>query len=99
MIIEPYNFTKEDIEKYSGIEDNNLSKKKNKNWEFLYLEKNSKIKNYTVNKLLGEGTYSFVWSVSSNNKNYVIKMTKPDIEEEKISENEIALLKLISVIM
>ena len=28
MIIEPYNFTKEDIEKYSGIEDNNLSKKK-----------------------------------------------------------------------
>ena len=94
MIIEPYNFTKEDIEKYSGIEDNNLSKKeKIKIGIPVSLEKNSKIKNYTVNKLLGEGTYSFVWSVSSNNKNYAIKMTKPDNEEEKVSENEIALLK------
>tara|TARA_Y100000741_G_scaffold363731_1_gene352679 strand:+ start:830 stop:2032 length:1203 start_codon:yes stop_codon:yes gene_type:complete len=94
MIRDPYSFTNEDIEKYSGLEDNNLSKgEKIKVGIPISLEKNTKIKDYTINKLLGEGTYSFVWSVSKNNKNYAIKMTKPDNNEEKVTENEISLLK------
>jgi serine/threonine-protein kinase SRPK3 len=97
MIKEPYNFTENDLFKYGGVE-----KKTSDSKDKLGIPKNidvdSKIKDYTVIDLIGEGSYSSVWNVYNKDKNniYAIKMTKPNNDDEKVAQNEISILKKLN---
>ena len=91
MLSEPYNFTEDDVEKNRNeLEDNEHEYEEA---GLCLLNVNDKIKKYTVNKILGEGSYSSVWEISSNEKKYAIKITKADKSDEEIGHNEIKILK------
>ncbi len=95
MSINYYNFTEDDIDKYCGLDDNHNMSNDHKVKLGIppSLKVDSQIKDYKIVKLIGEGAYSYVWNVSKKNKNYAIKMTKPDCDDEKVSKNEIDILK------
>ena len=97
MIKEPYNFTENDLFKYGGLEKK-TSDSKDKLGIPKDIDVNSKIKDYTVISLIGEGSYSSVWNVYNKNKNntYAIKMTKPNNDDEKVAQNEINILKKLN---
>ena len=91
MLSEPYNFTEEDLDKNrNDLEDNDHEYEEG---GLCVLNVNDKIKKYTVNKLLGEGSYSSVWEIGLNEKKYAIKITKSDKSDEEIGQNEIKILK------
>ena len=93
MLLEPYNFTDEDLENSKNdIEDNEHEYEE---CGLCKLNPNDKIKKYNVDKILGEGSYSSVWQISSEDKIYAIKITKANKSDEEIGENEIKILKKI----
>ena len=93
MLSEPYNFTEEDLDKNrNDLEDNDHEYEEG---GLCVLNVNDKIKKYTVNKLLGEGSYSSVWEIGLNEKKYAIKITKSDKSDEEIGYNEIKILKKV----
>jgi serine/threonine protein kinase len=91
MLSEPYNFTEDDVDKNrNDFEDNAHEYEEG---GLCVLNVNDKIKKYTVDKILGEGSYSSVWEISLNEKKYAIKITKSDKSDEEIGNNEIKILK------
>ena len=93
MLSEPYNFTQNDLDKNKNdVEDNEHEFEEG---GLCVLNVNDKIKKYTVDKILGDGSYSSVWQVSLNKKKYAIKITKSDKSDEEIGQNEIKILKKI----
>ena len=91
MIVEPYNFTVNDLEENK----NNLENNEHEYEEggLCKLEPGDKIKKYTLTKLLGEGSYSSVWKVSSENKVHAIKISKSNKSDEEVGLNEVNILK------
>ena len=66
MLSEPYNFTQNDLDKNKNdVEDNEHEFEEG---GLCVLNVNDKIKKYTVDKILGDGSYSSVWQVSLNKK-------------------------------
>lgn len=94
---EPYVFSENDLSKYAGLEKKS-SITKEKCGIPSHINPDSKIKNYTVISLIGEGSYSSVWNVYNKDKNdlYAIKMTKPNNDDEKVAQNEINILKKLN---
>ena len=91
MLSEPYNFTEDDVDKNRNDFEDNVHEYEEGG--LCVLNVNDKIKKYTVNKILGEGSYSSVWEISLNEKKYAIKITKSDKSDEEIGNNEIKILK------
>lgn len=91
MLSEPYNFTEDDVDKNRNDLEDNIHEYEEGG--LCVLNVNDKIKKYTVNKVLGEGSYSSVWEISLNEKKYAIKITKSDKSDEEIGQNEIKILK------
>ena len=90
MLQEPYHFTDEQLQ------DNYPTEEKEHTYDkggFCPLQTNMEIKQYTTNKLLGEGSYSTVWEVKKNDKKYAIKISKANKDDEEIGSNEITILK------
>ena len=71
MLSEPYNFTEDDVDKNRNDLEDNVHEYEEGG--LCVLNVNDKIKKYRVNKILGEGSYSSVWEISLNEKNYFIK--------------------------
>lgn len=91
MLSEPYNFTEDDVDKNRNDFEDNVHEYEEGG--LCVLNVNDKIKKYTVDKILGEGSYSSVWEISLNEKKYAIKITKSDKSDEEIGNNEIKILK------
>lgn len=99
MIEEPYNFTQEDVKKYSNIDESTLSNSDKLRMGIPEgLKPGINLKDYTILHLLGEGSYSSVWKAYKKDQNntYAIKISKPDKNDETISKNEIKCLKKLS---
>lgn len=69
-------------------------------YNFIIEENNNnleyKIKDYICEKLLGEGSYSSVYQaykIDNINKKFAIKVTKEDKDNEKVTNNEITILR------
>ena len=91
MLSEPYNFTYEDLEENK----NNLENNEHEYEEggLCKLAVGDKIKKYTLNQSLGEGSYSSVWKVNNENNIYAIKISNSNKSDTEVGENEINILK------
>lgn len=91
MLSEPYNFTYDDLEENKNNLENNIHEYEEGG--LCKLEVGDKIKKYTLEQLLGEGSYSSVWKVNAENNVYAIKISKSNKSDTEVGENEIKILK------
>ena len=91
MLSEPYNFTKEDYETYKNDFEDNIHEFEEGG--LCKLEVNEKIKKYTLEQLLGDGSYSSVWKATNNNDTYALKISKSNKSDLEVGQNEINILK------
>ncbi len=91
MLSEPYNFTYEDLEENKNKLENN--EHEYEEGGLCKLVVGDKIKKYTLNQSLGEGSYSSVWKVNNENNIYAIKISNSNKSDTEVGENEINILK------
>ena len=91
MLSEPYNFTYEDLEENKNKLENN--EHEYEEGGLCKLAVGDKIKKYTLNQSLGEGSYSSVWKVNNENNIYAIKISNSNKSDTEVGENEINILK------
>ena len=90
MLSEPYDFTDYDLNEYKNDFEDNIHEYEEGG--LCKLNNGDKIKKYIVNKILGEGSYSSVWSVKHNDKLYAMKINKANKSDEEVGHNEIKIL-------